>query len=69
MAKKRKPIQGAVADGLQKSLSGLSLRLDALDKNPTIRAALIARIVKAAETAPVIMLHQIALSLDMANGK
>lgn len=42
-----------------------ALRIAALDNNPAIRAALIARIIKAAEKAPVIALHQIALVLEL----
>lgn len=38
----------------------------ALDGNPVIRKALIARIVKAADKAPVVILHQIALMLEIS---
>lgn len=55
--KKRKPTDGKT------SVSALT---GALDRNPEIRAALVARIVKAAEKVPVVMLHQIAMMLDMA---
>lgn len=37
-----------------------------LDGDPTIRAALIARMVKAAEKVPVVLLHQVCMALDLA---
>lgn len=37
----------------------------ALDGNPEIRKAVVARIVKAAEKAPVALLHQMAQTLEM----
>jgi hypothetical protein len=37
-----------------------------LDGDPKIRAALIARMVKAAEKAPVVLLHQVCIALDAA---
>jgi hypothetical protein len=36
-----------------------------LDSNEAVRAALIARIVKAAATAPVALLHTVAQGLEM----
>lgn len=38
----------------------------AMDGDPKIRAALIGRITKAAEHAPVILLHQIAQMIELA---
>lgn len=35
-----------------------------LDNDPNIRQALIARLTKAAEKAPVVILHQIAMMLE-----
>lgn len=45
-----------------KSLKTLT---SALDGNPEIRKALITRLTKAAETAPVVILHQICMMLEM----
>lgn len=45
---------------------GLTALTSALDGNPEIRAALVARISKAAEKTPVIVLHQVAMMLEMA---
>lgn len=56
--KRKKPTKTLAA--ARKALSSL------LDGDPEIRRQLIVRITKAAEKAPVIVLHQTALALEMA---
>lgn len=52
-----------------KSISKIVRRAKALatklDGNAEMRAAITARIVKAAEKAPVVLLHQVAMMLEM----
>lgn len=40
-----------------------------LDGDPKVRAGVLARIVKAAEKSPVVLLHQVAIMLEMNNGE
>lgn len=57
----------AIGYGKRERMKRAALSIAALDSNPEIRAALIARIVKIAATAPVIMLHQVAQVLELAS--
>lgn len=51
--------------GLASAMSAVKMLATRLDGNPEIRKGVIARIVKAAEKAPVALLHQMAQTLEM----
>ena len=54
---------------LVKAGTDLAGSLHALNNNPAVRAVLVARITKAAQKTPVIVLHQIAQMLELGNQK
>lgn len=61
----RKPRRPPTGTQLTRMGTDLAGGLAALNNNPAIRAALIARITKAAEKTPVIVLHQIAQMMEL----